>query len=203
MMAPGHQVVGLTFGVGTLAFLPQINISAERPFQTVFFLVFVLFGSLLPDIDTPRSKLGQKFWRGLITLFTLALFVYLFAPEFIDQYRQELKVFVMLLLPILLMIRGHRKITHSLSFLAIIAAYSYIIEKTLGIPWLYFTGMIIGVLSHLFGDYITSKGIPFAYPFSKKHVQFLFTFRTGSGTERVIVYSLVLWNVWFLTTQVF
>ncbi|WP_258871674.1 metal-dependent hydrolase, partial [Halobacillus trueperi] len=62
---------------------------------------------------------------------------------------------------------------------------------------------IIGVVSHLFGDYITKKGIPLAYPFSKKYLQFIFTFRTGSNSERLIVYSLLLWNVWYLTSNIF
>ncbi|KHE72068.1 metal-dependent hydrolase [Halobacillus sp. BBL2006] len=203
MLAPGHQVVGFTFGVGALTLLPQLEITYDRPFQTVLFFVFVIFGSLLPDIDTPTSRLGRKFWRGLMILFSVALLCYLFVPQYLDMYRNQLKVFVMLLLPVLIMIRSHRKMTHSLLFVLLLVFYSLIIEKLFYIPWFYLSGLIIGVISHLFADYITKKGIPLVYPISKKHVQFLFTFRTGSHIERMIVYSLVIWNVWFLTSTIF
>lgn len=203
MMAPGHQVVGFTFGVGALTYLPYTEVPVETPFHTILYFVFVLFGALLPDIDTPKSKLGHKFWRGLMTLFTLAFLIYLFAPQYLDKYRDELKIFVMMLLPVLIMIRSHRKMTHSFVFVSLLVFYSYLIEKWLGVPWFYLSGLIIGVMSHLFGDYITKKGIPFVYPLSSKHSQFLVTFRTGSNVERVIVYGLVVWNVWFLTNSIF
>ncbi|MBH0231600.1 metal-dependent hydrolase [Halobacillus yeomjeoni] len=203
MMAPGHQVVGFTFGVVALTLLPQVGIVTERPFQTVLFLLFVMFGSLLPDIDTPASKLGQKFWRGLMTIFAASLLIYLFIPEYIDRYREEVKVFVMLLLPVLIMIRGHRKMTHSLLFVGVLIVYSIILQQVFMIPWLYLSGLIVGVVSHLLADYITVKGIPLAYPLSKKHVQFILTFKTGSDMERLVVFSLILWNVWFLTSTIF
>ena len=202
MMAPGHQVVGFTFGVGAMTLLPSFDWMPAQPTQTILFFVFVLFGSLLPDIDTPTSTLGQKFWRGLMTIFTLAFLCYLFVPHYFDTYREQLKIFVMLLLPILIMIRGHRKMTHSLFFVGVLIVYGIILEHSFQIPRLYIGGLMIGVVSHLLGDYITKKGIPLAYPFSKKHLQFIFTIRTGSSAERIIVYSLVLWNVWFLTSSI-
>ncbi|MBN9656147.1 metal-dependent hydrolase [Halobacillus sp. GSS1] len=203
MMASGHQVVGFTFGVGAMTLLPTFEWMPEQPLQTVLFFVFVLFGSLLPDIDTPTSTLGHKFWRGLMTVFTVAFLCYLFVPEYLDTYREQLKIFVMLLLPILIMIRGHRKMTHSVLFVGLLIVYGIILEQAFSIPRMYIGGLIIGVVSHLFGDYITKKGIPLAYPFSKKHLQFIFTFRTGSNSERLIVYSLLLWNVWYLTSNIF
>lgn len=203
MMAPGHQVVGFTFGMGAITLLPQIELPSEQPLQTVLFFVFVIFGSLLPDIDTPTSKLGQKFWRGLMIIFALALFAYLFAPQYLNLYRDELKVFVMFLLPVLIMVRSHRKMTHSILFVLMLALYSLVIEKLFHIPWIYLSGLIIGVVSHLFADYITRRGIPLVYPFSRKYMNFPLTFRTGSQTERLLVFSLVIWNVWFLTSTIF
>ncbi|MBN8237064.1 metal-dependent hydrolase [Halobacillus kuroshimensis] len=203
MMAPGHQVVGFTFGVGALTLIPAFEVVSERPFQMVLFLVFVLIGSLLPDIDTPTSTFGQKFWRGLLTIFTLAFLCYLFFPSYLNTYRDELKIFVMMLLPVLIMIRGHRKMTHSLLFVGLLIVYSAILEQAFQVPRVLAAGLVVGVISHLFGDYLTKKGIPLFYPFSKKHQQFLITFRTGSPSEKMIVYSLVLWNVWFLTSTIF
>ena len=198
MMATGHQVVGITFGVGALTLLPQLVPHADEPLSAVFFLGFVLFGSLLPDIDMPNSKLGHKFWRGLLTLFTLAFTIYLFVPRYLDLYREELKVFLMLLLPVLLIIRSHRKMTHSLLFVGMLIGYSWFIEEWLNIQWFYLSGLIIGVISHLSADYLTKRGIPLVYPFSSKHKRFFITFRTGSAIEKAVVYSLVLWNVWYI-----
>ncbi|SIS57082.1 metal-dependent hydrolase [Salimicrobium flavidum] len=198
MMAPGHQVVGFTFGVAAVTMLPALPFLPERPLEMLVFFMFVLFGALVPDIDTPRSKLGQKFWRILITLFTIALAAYLFFPAIFDTYREPLKTFVMLLLPILLMIRGHRKITHSLCFLLFLVGYSYFVQWLLGLPWYYFGGLIIGSTSHLFADFITKKGIPLFYPFSRKHYSFFVTFKTGSVIERIVTFVLIIVNVWYL-----
>ncbi|WP_102336392.1 metal-dependent hydrolase [Salimicrobium jeotgali] len=198
MMAPGHQVVGFTFGVAAVTMLPALPFLPERPLEVIAFFLFVLFGALVPDIDTPRSKLGQKFWRILITIFTITLIVYLFAPSFFDIYREPLKTFVMLLLPVLLMIRGHRKMTHSLFFLLFLGVYSYFVQWLLGLPWYYFGGLITGSASHLFADYITKRGIPLFYPFSKTHYSFFITFRTGSIVEKILTFLLVIVNVWYL-----
>ncbi|WP_347861599.1 metal-dependent hydrolase [Salimicrobium sp. PL1-032A] len=198
MMAPGHQVVGFSFGVAAVTLLPALPFLPERPLETIVFFMFVLFGALVPDIDTPRSRLGQKFWRILITLFTVALAVYLFAPALFDTYREPLKTFVMLLLPILLMIRGHRKMTHSLFFLLFLVGYSYFVQWLLGLPWYYFGGLVTGATSHLFADFITKRGIPLFYPFSKKHHSFFVTFRTGSVVEKMVTFVLIIVNVWYL-----
>ncbi|MFQ3545126.1 metal-dependent hydrolase [Halobacillus rhizosphaerae] len=203
MMATGHQVVGFTFGVGALVLLPEVELFPDRPFQTVLYLVFVLFGALLPDIDTPRSKLGQKFWRLMMLVFSLALLVFLFAPEFFNTYREELKVYVLLMLPILIMIKSHRKMTHSFLFIGLLVFYSFLIEKFFQVPFYLFSGIILGAISHLCGDFVTRKGIPLFYPLTKRFFRFPVTFRTGSLVEKAIVSILILGNVWYLMTIVF
>ncbi len=203
MMAPGHQVVGFTFGVGAVMWVPYAEVSASQPFPTMLFFTFVLVGALLPDIDTPSSKLGQKFWRGLVILLGVALLGYIFAPSYLNVYHDELKVFILMLLPVIGMMRGHRQITHSVLFLLILVLYSWLIEAWFDIPWFYLSGLIVGVVSHLFADCLTKRGIPLAYPFSKKRTRFFVTFRTGSTVEKVLVYILVAGNIWFLTNQLF
>ncbi|UOR10364.1 metal-dependent hydrolase [Halobacillus amylolyticus] len=203
MMAPGHQVVGFTCGVATVTLLPKLTLLPQTPLQTILFFVFVLFGSLLPDIDTPRSTLGQKFWRILMLILLAAFLLYLFAPEFFNVYRDELKIFAILMLPLLIMVRTHRKMTHSLSFIVLLGVYSYLIGYLVTVPSYYFLGLMIGTLSHLLGDVVTSKGIPLFYPLTKRHYRFLLTFRTGSQVEKITVFALSIWNVWFLITQAF
>ena len=59
-----HLAFGFFFGLLSLPFLAQGNIF-------VFFL-FVLFGALLPDIDEPKSKIGQKV--GVVSNLIKAIF---------------------------------------------------------------------------------------------------------------------------------
>ncbi|WP_390217574.1 metal-dependent hydrolase [Halobacillus seohaensis] len=202
-MATGHQIVGFTSGLIAITLLPHIGILPQTPLEAILFFVFVLFGSLLPDIDTPHSKLGQKFWRLLIFVLMVAFGLYLYAPNYLNSYREELKVFVMLTLPLLIMVRSHRKMTHSIFFIGVLFIYHLIITNFFAIPYYFFIGFITGVFSHLVGDLITKRGIPIFYPFYKRHFRFLFTFRTGSSTEKMIVLTLSVWNIWFLVTQIF
>ncbi|WP_101846656.1 metal-dependent hydrolase [Halobacillus sp. Marseille-P3879] len=203
MLASGHQALGLSSGLIVMTLLPQIGLVPGTPFETVLFMVFVLFGSLIPDIDTPRSKLGYHFWRGLIIVLLLAFGFYLFAPEYLDQYRNELKVFVMLMTPLLVMVKSHRKMTHSLFFIILLVIYHMVIIHFFNVPSYYFFGFITGVVSHLLGDYVTKRGIPLFYPVYRKHFRFLFTFKTGSALEKGLIWFLSIWNLWFLVTQVF
>ena len=52
MMATTHLVFGFLAGLFGIQFL--------HPSNQVLFMILVLFGSLLPDIDHPRSKLGRN-----------------------------------------------------------------------------------------------------------------------------------------------
>ncbi len=52
MMWHTHLAFGFLFGLLSLPFLNQGNI--------YIFFAFVLFGALLPDIDTPNSKVGSR-----------------------------------------------------------------------------------------------------------------------------------------------
>ncbi|MFG6116549.1 metal-dependent hydrolase [Halobacillus sp. MO56] len=198
MLATGHQVLGFTFGVIAITILQQFGIAPVHTMDVILFFVFVLFGALLPDIDTPASRLGSKFWRLLILLFLITLLAYLFFPHVLDTYREDLKIFVMMMIPILVMLRGHRKMTHSILFLMVMWVYCQVIVEWMHVPWFYLYGLLAGAVSHLLGDYVTKKGIPIFYPISKRHFRFIFTFRTGSVTEKTIVTVLVIYNVWVL-----
>ncbi|WP_079525553.1 metal-dependent hydrolase [Halobacillus hunanensis] len=195
MMASGHQVVGFTCGVAALTYLPELD---HTSYETALYFLCVLFGSLLPDIDTPRSTLGKWFWRILLTFLLATVILYLCAPSILEMYRDELSIFAMLILPILVMVRSHRKMTHSVLFIFLIGGYCYLIASFLAVPLNYFIGLLVGVCSHIIGDFITKKGIPLMYPFSKKHFRFIATFTTGSTAEKIIVIALVVVNICFL-----
>ncbi|WP_082235595.1 metal-dependent hydrolase [Halobacillus massiliensis] len=203
MMASGHQTVGVTAGLIAITLLPQVDFIPSSTLETILFFVFVLFGSLLPDIDTPSSTLGRKFWRGLMYILLAAASLYLFAPDYLETYREQLKVFVMLTFPLLIMVKSHRKMTHSVVFIGLLFFYHMVITFFFEVPPYYFAGFIVGVVSHLLGDYLTKRGIPIFYPLSKKYFRFILTIRTGSSAEKMMVTLLSLWNVWYLISQVF
>jgi inner membrane protein len=52
MMAKTHMVFGLFVGL--------ISLFIIKPYSPLIFLPIVIFSSLLPDIDSPTSKLGRK-----------------------------------------------------------------------------------------------------------------------------------------------
>ncbi|WP_173917793.1 metal-dependent hydrolase [Halobacillus sp. Marseille-Q1614] len=203
MMASGHQTVGVTAGLLSITLLPQVEYIPNGTLETILFFVFVLFGSLLPDIDTPSSTLGRKFWRALMYILLAAAVLYLFAPEYLETYREQLKVFVMLTFPLLVMVKSHRKMTHSVVFIGLLLFYHLVITYFFEVPPYYFVGFMLGVCSHLLGDYLTKRGIPFFYPISKKYFRFIITMRTGSSAEKIMVTVLSIWNVWYLISQVF
>ena len=85
---------------------------------------------------------------------------------------------------------GHRGITHSL---IAIVAMAFLLSGRIAIPSV-MTALIVGYLSHLFGDAFTHKGIPLFWP-NKTAVKMPWTFKSGSFTERVFVACIVL-SIW-------
>lgn len=79
MMYKTHLAFGFLLGYIAMQFL--------QPANQILFIGLALLGSLLPDIDHPRSKLGSKikiigwlfehrgFWHGLFPVVILFLFI--------------------------------------------------------------------------------------------------------------------------------
>lgn len=91
-------------------------------------------GSLLPDIDTPKSAIGK-----------------IFPPSKIIEQKY-----------------GHRQITHSWIFI--------IISLVIFTPFIFFlgllkySGLIIGIVSHIMLDMANISGVPFFYPSPSRFV---------------------------------
>lgn len=145
-------------------------------------LVLVLVGSLLPDIDHPKSLINRYllpfdnkltkvfvyFCAGVIILW----YDYLHGGSYILK---ALAVAVMLIA-----ISAHRDgLTHSAAGMLMFSLIVGYIGISYGIPHLVYYFMI-GYGTHLVCDMMTSKGIPLLYPFSKKKVKFPITFKTNS-----------------------
>lgn len=204
MLATGHQVFGVTWGIIAITLFTISGVTPKEPISTLIFFGFILIGSLFPDIDTPKSKLGRYFWTVAIIIVSGILTVVIYFPTLFTTILAYLKSISLLLLPFLLVFTGHRKFTHSLLFFLLLCLYSLLTKMYFEIPLFYYTGFLCGVASHLVGDYITKRGIPLFYPFSKKYFKFIVTFRTGSSKEHIITGILTLIIIiYYVLTYIF
>ncbi|MGV3266082.1 MULTISPECIES: metal-dependent hydrolase [Cytobacillus] len=162
MIAVTHQTFGITFGLIAIIILQLVGIHPEGIGETIFFFLLVLLGSLLPDLDTTKSKLGRKLWP---IAFLISLFV------------------------------KHRTATHSLLFVGGVIISSGFAVIILKLTWFYALAIGLGTISHITGDWLTSRGVPLLYPFRKERFKAPITFRTGSWTERWICLGLIALNL--------
>ncbi|RBW69177.1 metal-dependent hydrolase [Bacillus taeanensis] len=88
---------------------------------------------------------------------------------------------------------GHRTITHSILFTAVI--YWLIGLLTIDSVKTIQLGVITGIISHLLLDAFTTKGIQLLYPF-KIRFRFPLYIKTGSKLEGLLFFSFVLISLW-------
>lgn len=149
------------------------------------------YGSLLPDIDDPRSWAGHH-----LILFALPYWIFravakflgwLFRSKAIKEYSDEL---------------GHRKILHyPTTYLVSFASAIIILKSTAyrndAVPfWLLclITGlMLLGPISHAIGDAFFGS-IKLLAPFSNKSFSFT-PFATGSIVEKLVLLILVIADI--------
>ncbi|PKR76964.1 metal-dependent hydrolase [Halalkalibacillus sediminis] len=201
MMASGHQAMGLTWGIAAITFSHLLPLSIDGWTEWIFFLGIVLLGALLPDMDSPTSKIGRWLYSSIGILFLAFVIIYWQKPDWIWNFVEAELTFVLLLaVPIFLVASTHRTWTHSLAFIGILIIYLGLMEAWVTVPFYLQVGLILGVASHIFGDFITKRGVPLFYPILRKSFRFLVTFRTGSPTEKRIVLLLMLLNIWLIAS---
>ena len=196
MLATGHQVMGMTWGVIALTILP-FTLPVSDPLTTILFLLAVLFGAYLPDIDSPNSTIGRRLYPVALYIIAGSLVsLYLFPELTKGLYANYTPVVVAIFIPVILVFSTHRTWTHSLSFIMTLVLYFQLISRWLTIPDYIQIAILIGVVSHIFGDFITKQGVPLLYPFSHRRFRFILTFRTGSIMEKALILGLLLLNVY-------
>lgn len=160
-------------------------------------LIFAIIGSILPDIDHPKSFVNKYLlpFRNQATKVTLfcSLGILMLYIDSIYEGAAVIKVIGISL--ILIGLSTHRMgFTHSLlgliiftivlSFLA--ALYELIYVE------LYFLG---GFLLHLICDMCTKRGVPLLYPFSNKKIRFPLAFTTGGFIGNFIEGALIVLSI--------
>ena len=151
MMARSHVVVGVATWVASA---PALHLSTFDPVD----LLLVVIGSLLPDIDHPKSWVGQR-TRPVSTIIAATL--------------------------------GHRGITHSA--LAVIVMAALLSHAGYHRGWI--SALVVGYLSHLAADMLTTRGLRLAWPL--KNTWGFPICRTGSPAEATIVMVFVSGVAWW------
>lgn len=175
MIANTHHAVSLA-SLATLAVLyPPVSKISLATF--LISLVFLIIGSLLPDIDQAQNRLWDILPGGDATA---KLLTNLFS--------------------------GHRNITHSfLGFYLIYLAAKYLIYQVFNPafidPQIIFATFLTGYVSHLLADSLTEEGLPLLFP-----IKYKFGFppirpwriKTGKWFEKFIVFPLVIIYLLFI-----
>jgi inner membrane protein len=139
-------------------------IPGVQPEHIAIYAGAAALGALLPDLDAPRSKIGQWSIGGIKP--------FLLPSQAI--YRSV----------------GHRSLLHSLLALVYVALVGMILSPFLG--WQILLALWLGYVSHLVTDASTRSGIPLLYPRPKRFHLLPKQLRivTGSSAEEVIFIAL-------------
>lgn len=132
-----------------------------------------LFGSLIPDIDTPTSALGKKLPSRKKTI--------------IDKRGKKREVKTDNIVSIIF---KHRTFTHSILFILmnyvlVESLVDYmLIEHAINISWLY--AYIYGIISHVALDLLNYQGIALLYPLPDKFSLPIIRIKSGGGGDMFV-----------------
>ncbi|KGG81317.1 metal-dependent hydrolase [Caloranaerobacter azorensis] len=189
MKGKTHVMLGVAAGITAIS-----DYSLEKG---IIFISSTVLGSLMPDIDHPKSKLNQKllFKKNRIFKFVFYIILSLGCIYFgISLNNKLLKI-----LSITLAFTGlshHRGFTHSLLGLLLFSMVVKILAIRYNLIGAY-KGFVIGYISHLIADSFTKGGIELFYPCSIK-IMFPFTIKSGGNEEELILKGLYFYLIYVL-----
>lgn len=169
MTGTTHRLGGAAIGIITADLL----IGNAHPALQAATIAGAILGSLIPDIDNPRSSISCK-WRllrmiiGIFQSIVRGLAALL--PHKKEQYVRS--------------VIGHRGISHSLTMCAIVSILLYFLCQlfhTASFIKYFFLGIPAGMVSHILLDMLAG-GSPLFSPFSVKRVT-LAHIKTGGVGE--------------------
>lgn len=161
-----HKIGGICAGAAVLEVLELPLLSAHG----ALLMAGAVFGSLIPDIDHPRSTASQRFRPGAAVYGLgqgiVRLLSGLLPGRMGDMVRS---------------LAGHRGLTHSLLLPAALAAALIFSTGALAAG---LTGLLAGVASHIGLDML-SGGVPLLLPFTGRRF-ILARIRTGGFAEACV-----------------
>lgn len=167
MMAVTHLAVGSAAALLTASYL-----SVSAP-QMVIMLGGGILGSLLPDIDHPRSSFGRRVLPISIPLSAI------FGHRGITHS----------LLAVV-----------AVSWLIWVALQGMNWHPAFSVPFV--IGLGVGYLSHLAGDWMTNSGVPLLWPSKRRFVAPIRIF-TGDTIEYLIAAAIYVWLAFYLARKCF
>lgn len=188
MTGKTHIAIGVAAGL-TMAYGKPIN-------EQLIIITASSLGSLIPDLDHPKSKLNQKLLFLKNELYRIIFFVAI-ASIFLYLYVDKQNTIFALLSLIFLFIgiSTHRGFTHSIMGFLIFVYIIKNITTQYGLDYLY-ESISLGYLLHLVADFLTPKGIKLFYPLNV-NIASPIVINPNSGIDSVIftlasIYSIVL-----------
>jgi inner membrane protein len=184
-------------GVGIVTFLSIYN-SLPGKFNYIG-IVVVIFASVLPDIDHPKSIINKYIlpFKNKVTKITLYMCIGIIVLWYDYLYTKEPIIRALGISLIIIAVSSHRNgLTHSLSGLIIFSFIAGYIGNMYNIHYLVYY-FIIGYGMHLLCDMATNMGIPLLYPFRNKKVKLPITYRTNSKVGTAIEELLMIGGLLF------
>jgi len=189
MTGKTHIAIGITAG---------LILSSGQPVENQLILILSsALGSLVPDLDHPKSKLNQKllfinnkFYSALFYLSLTAGSIYLYFST--GNY-----VFSILgVITLLIGISIHRSFTHSIVGILLFSWIMKIVTLKYNLPSLY-SGFVLGYVLHLVADFFTVKGIKLFFPLNLS-ISSPIIIKTSSVSENIIFTLLSLYSMFLL-----
>jgi inner membrane protein len=172
--ATTHQIAGVGLAVVTAAAVDA------TPTAFAVLVAGAWLGSLLPDAD----RAGSRIYRA----------------RKLERRAWPLRVVGWLArLPLrLLILLGHRGLTHSLVGAVAVTALAYLLASLVGSPETFAAGVGLGYATHVAADACTPGGVPLLAPLSTKRRHLLprpIRIPTGSWRELVVAAALAVGTV--------
>lgn len=180
-----------------------LTLSIEQPIENQLIIVLSsIVGSLVPDLDHPKSKLNQKLLL-INNNFYRALFYLTFGSIFIYYYLiKGSKPFILLgIISLLIGISSHRGFTHSIVGFLISVTIVKLGAKNYGLYPIY-SGFIIGYICHLVADLFTPMGIKIFFPLGS-NISSPITIKTNSKLEKIMFIVLSIYSISLLIKYLF
>lgn len=182
-------------GIGVSVFVYLCNLLPGK--FKIINLVFAILGSILPDIDHPKSFVNKYLlpFRNQATKVTFfcSLGILMLYLDNLYKSTSLLKIFGISL--ILIGCSTHRMgLTHSILGLVLFTSVLAFFAKVYNLLFVevYFFS---GFLFHLLCDMLTKRGVPLLYPFKSEKYRVPITYSTGSYIGNIIEGAIIVMSI--------
>ncbi|KYQ87443.1 MULTISPECIES: metal-dependent hydrolase [Thermoactinomyces] len=180
MTGKTHFAIGVASGVG----LAVASGNTDDVGELALTIVLAGIASLLPDIDEDGSLINNFLFPSLSRTYRSFALAALGLVMILLFFIKSLPLWVLLMgvFAAGVAYAPHRSVTHSILTCAYVTWMFYTIQPWMSVP------VLVGYLSHLFADTLTSAGVPYLWPYKKKFSMKAFGIKvkTGGSEEKLI-----------------